>query len=107
MLLPDGLNILMVFWRGDGEEEKRPRFVGHSGYFQRDAVRRFVKRIHVAHKPVVADVPFTHFMANYRGGGRNCRVISNTLWKIVRKVNLSAESSCPNRKDQSKREFLH
>ena len=107
MLLTNDFNILLILWGSDCQQQQGARFIGLSRYFQRNPVRGLVKGIHIVNQPVVADVPFSDFMTDYRRRRWNGRVIRYTIGEIVGKVHLARCGVHKKRKDQRESEFLH
>lgn len=64
-----------------------------AGYFKGDAVGGAVQGIHIIHQPVMADVPFAHFMANDRLRGGNGGIIGDTLGQVVTEYRLCCPST--------------
>src|SRR6185503_9644406 len=100
MLLTDVLDVLMIFRRRNCQQQKRSRFVRLSGDLKSNSVGRFVQRMHIVYEAIVADMPFTNFMADDRCGCWNRGVISDSFREIIRQFYLCSGEWRDKRKGQ-------
>src|SRR5680860_54609 len=86
MILPDFVDILMVFGRGDGKQKKQPSLKGFAPIFEGYAVACLSQGLHVEHELVMGNVPFADLMSDDIFWGRYFLVVADVLWKIVPEV---------------------
>src|SRR3989337_2743854 len=92
--------VLMILCRCDDKQQQRPGFMGITGYLKTYSVGSFIECLHIAHQPVMGNVPFTYLMTNNRGGCWYLITIRNAFRQIVTEVSLCVSFSKKANKDQ-------
>src|ERR1051325_8946000 len=108
MLLTYLIDVLVVLWRRDREQQQRSPFISMPRYFQRNPIGRLIEGIHVINELVVAHVPFAYLKTDNRLRCRDGRIKFYTVGQVIIKIQLwlckQAQRHC---QDEKGEKFSH